>query len=79
MKTIYLLEGLSCAHCANKIETALCKLEGVTSATVNFITQRMIIEFDEARQAEILQTSERIVKKTEPDVTLKQLLVSRKK
>lgn len=79
MKTIYLLEGLSCAHCANKIESAICKLEGVKSATVNFITQRMTLEFDEAHQDEIIANSERIVKKTEPEVNLKQLLVSRKK
>jgi copper chaperone CopZ len=79
MKTIYLLEGLSCAHCANKIETAICKLEGVTSATVNFVTQRLTLEFDEDHQSEVIANSERIVKKTEPDVKLKQLLVSRKK
>jgi copper chaperone CopZ len=79
MKTIYLLEGLSCANCANKMETAIRKLEGVTSASVNFVTQRMTLEFDEEHQNDVLLASERIVKKTEPNVTLKQILVSRKK
>ena len=74
MKIIYLLEGLSCANCANKMETAIGKLEGVTSATVNFISQRLTIEFDEEHQTEILAGAEHIVKKTEPDVRLKQIL-----
>ncbi len=79
MKTIYLIDGLSCAHCANKMETEIKKVEGVISASVNFITQRMTLEFDEAHQEEIILRSERIAKKTEPNVVLKQLLVSRKK
>lgn len=79
MKAIYLIDGLSCAHCANKMETEIKKIEGVHSASVNFITQRMTIEFDEEHQEEIVSHSEHIVKKIEPFVFLKPLLVSRKK
>lgn len=79
MKTIHLLEGLSCSHCANKMEAAIEKIEGVKSVTVNFISQRLVIEFDETRQGEILSKAERIVKSTEPNVEMKLLLASRKK
>lgn len=75
MKTIYLVDGLTCAHCADQIETALNKLNGVTSATVNFIMQRITIEFNEDNQQEVLQNTERIVKKTEPFAQLKQILL----
>lgn len=78
MKTIYLLEGLSCAHCANQIESAVSKLQGVQSAYVNFITQRLSIEYDPECQIEVEQSSERIVRKTEPGVRLKSLLVLKK-
>ena len=44
MKKTYNLEDLECANCAAKMEEGINKLPGVTSATVSFITQKLILE-----------------------------------
>ena len=46
MKKTYAIE-VDCANCANLMEEAAGKTEGVTSAVVNFMTQKMIVEFAE--------------------------------
>jgi Cu+-exporting ATPase len=40
------LEGMSCAGCANAIESALNKAEGVTKATVNLAAEKAYVEYD---------------------------------
>lgn len=71
MKKTFKLEGLGCANCAAKMENAICKLEGVSSATVNFMTTKMIIEADEDKMEAIIPQAEKIVKKIEPYVVVK--------
>ena len=46
MKKTYRIE-VDCAKCANKMEVATQKTEGVKEATVNFMTQKMIVEFED--------------------------------
>ena len=45
MKKTYKIE-VDCANCANLMEDAARKTTGVQSATVNFMTQKMIVEFE---------------------------------
>ena len=71
MKKAFRLEGLDCANCAAKIETAVQKLDGVTSASVNFMTTKMVIEGDNEKIDEIVKSAHNIVKKIEPDVVIK--------
>lgn len=49
MKKTYKIE-VDCANCANKMELAASKVPGIRSATVNFMMQKMIVEFEEAAQ-----------------------------
>lgn len=44
MKKTYKIE-VDCANCANKMELATQKTEGVLCASVNFMTQKMTVEF----------------------------------
>lgn len=44
MKKIYKIE-VDCANCAAKMEEAVKKLPGVNSAVVNYLTQKMTLEF----------------------------------
>ena len=44
MKKVFRLENLDCAHCAAKIEDAVRKMEGVTDVSVNFLSQKMVLE-----------------------------------
>lgn len=46
MKKTYKIE-VDCANCANKMEDATKKTTGVKDAVVNFMTQKMIIEFED--------------------------------
>ncbi|MCL2234065.1 MAG: heavy metal translocating P-type ATPase [Firmicutes bacterium] len=41
------ITGMHCAACANNIEKAVAKLEGVSLSTVNFATEKLTVEFDE--------------------------------
>ena len=65
------LEGLDCANCAAKIENAVKKLAGVTTASVNFVTTKMVIEAEDARIDEVVKSAHDIVRKFEPDVVVK--------
>ena len=71
MKKRFTIEDLCCANCAARMEEAIQKLDGVNSAAVNFLTQKLTIDADEARLDSILDEAERIIKKIEPDCTLK--------
>ena len=64
---IYIIENLDCANCAAKMEAAIKKLDGVTDATVSFMTQKMTIEGDDARFDAIVKEAVKICKKVEPD------------
>ena len=44
------IEGMTCASCVSRVETALCDLPGVT-ASVNLATERAEIAFDPAQTA----------------------------
>ena len=47
---------MDCANCANLMEDAARKTCGVQNATVNFMTQKMIVEFDEGKDpADVMQ------------------------
>ncbi|CAM3219127.1 heavy metal translocating P-type ATPase [Filibacter tadaridae] len=40
------ITGMTCAACSNRVEKGLQRMEGVTSATVNFATEKAIVSFD---------------------------------
>lgn len=67
MKKTYNIE-VDCANCANLMEQAARKVAGVAAATVNFMTQKMIVEFDEGQEpAAVMQAVRKACKKVEPD------------
>ena len=52
MKKVFKLNDLDCANCAAKMEAAIQKLDGVKSATISFMTQKLTLEADDADFAE---------------------------
>ena len=67
MKKTYKIE-VDCANCANKMEDAAKKTAGVKEATVNFMTQNMIVEFEEgAAPKSVMQDVLKNCKKVEDD------------
>ena len=67
MKKVYKLEDLDCANCAAKMERAIAKIDGVASATVSFMSQRLTIEADDAKFDDIMKEVVKTCKKVEPD------------
>ena len=67
MRKIYRLKDLDCANCAAKMERAIGKLDGVQSAEVSFMAQRLTLEVDDSRLPEILEQVQACVAKVEPD------------
>lgn len=49
MKKTYKIE-VDCANCANKMEEAAKKTTGVKDASVNFMTLKMNVEFEEGQE-----------------------------
>lgn len=67
MKKTYKIE-IDCANCANKMEEAAKKTAGVKEATVNFMTLKMSVEFDEgADEKAVMQEVVKNCKKVEED------------
>lgn len=67
MRKTYRIE-VDCANCANLMEAAARKIEGVAGATVNFMTQKMIVEFAEGHEpAAVMQNVRWACRKVEPD------------
>ena len=67
MKKKFKLEDLDCANCAAKMEDGIKKIDGVTSASVSFMTQKLVIEADDARFDEIMKEVVSVCAKVEPD------------
>ena len=73
MKKTYLLDGLCCANCAAKIERGVAAIDGVTEASVSFLTTKLTFKCDDSRADEIIGKAGKIVKKIEPDVDMQEL------
>lgn len=46
MKKTYQIE-VDCANCANKMEEEAKKITGITNASINFVTQKFVVDFAE--------------------------------
>ena len=67
MKKTYKID-VDCAACANKMEEATKKTAGVKDATVNFMTLKMIVEFEDgADPKEVMPVVLKNCKKVEDD------------
>lgn len=67
MKKRFSLTDLDCANCAAKMEEAIRKIDGVHTATVSFMSQKLTVDAEDARFDEIMQEIVAVCKKVEPD------------
>lgn len=65
MKKKFAIE-VDCANCAQKMEDAVNKIEGVT-ATVSFMQQKMTVEAPDDRFDELMVEVVKTCKRVEPD------------
>lgn len=67
MKKTYKID-VDCVNCANKMEEAAKKTEGVKDASVNFMMLKMQVEFEEGQNPkEVMQQVLKNCKKVEDD------------
>ena len=67
MKKTYKID-VDCANCANKMEEAAKKTAGVADAVVNFMTQKITVEFADGQDPKtVMQEVLKNCKKVEDD------------
>lgn len=67
MKKTYKIE-VDCAACALKMEEAAKKTDGIVTAAVSFMTQKMKVEFaEDADETAVMKQVLKACRKVEPD------------
>ncbi|AGB42207.1 heavy metal-translocating P-type ATPase, Cd/Co/Hg/Pb/Zn-transporting [Halobacteroides halobius DSM 5150] len=73
IKEEFILEGLSCADCAGKIERQVNQLPEVSEANLNFASQKLKIKVDNSNKlASVVEEAKKLVKDIEPGVEIRE-------
>lgn len=67
------IDGLDCANCAAKIENKISKLNGVRSASLSFMTGKLVIEADDGVMDEIVEKAKAIINRIESGAAVKEV------
>lgn len=73
MKMKVKIKGIDCANCAAELERAIQKIDGVTEASLSFMTEKLVMEIEDDRKDEVLKNLKKVVKKEEPDCTIEEI------
>ena len=73
MKVKFKIKGIDCANCAAELERAIQKIDGVTEASLSFMTEKLVMEIEDNRKDEVLKNLKQVVKKEEPDCTIEEI------
>jgi len=65
------LVGLDCPVCASKIERAVKAFDGVASANVNFLTERLTVEFSGDLPEKFADALKAAIRKANPDISVR--------
>ncbi len=66
MKKVFKLDEVDCAVCASNMEAGIKKIEGVNNAVVSYVTQKLLIECEEADIERIAGEAQKVIKKVDP-------------
>lgn len=67
MVKVFKIEDLECAHCAAKMQDAIQKLDGIKSATVSFLAEKITVDVEDDKVEGLGKIINEICKKIEPD------------
>ena len=70
MKKIFKIQGLDCANCALKIENKIRELENINNVSINFLTEKFLLDAKDEFFEEILEKSKKIISKIEPNAEI---------
>lgn len=71
MKKTFQLIDLDCANCAQKMEDAVRKIDGVEDVQVSFLTQKMILAADDSSFDKIVKQTVKVCRRIEPDCEIR--------
>lgn len=69
----YKIKNLDCANCANSLELALQKIEGLENITISFMTEKLNFECEENEKEKYLEKIKTTIQKKEPDVEIEEV------
>ena len=67
------IDGLDRANCAAKIENKISKLNGVRSASLSFMTGKLVLEADDGVMDEIVEKAKAIINRIESGAAVKEV------
>ena len=67
MKKTFVLDEIDCANCAAKFERAVGGIDGVVTASVNFFAQKLIVEIEDVKEAEVKKQIVKTANKVVPE------------
>jgi len=73
VKSNFKLEGLDCANCATELERAIAKIKGIKQVSINFLFERMELEYSEVNKEEIIKKIKKVIKREEPNVVIEEI------
>ena len=65
MKKKFNVVDVDCANCAAKMEGLIKKIDGVNDASLNFLTQKLILDAEDERFDEIVKQADACMKKVD--------------
>ncbi|MBQ8663759.1 MAG: cation transporter [Eubacterium sp.] len=65
MKKKFKVVDVDCANCAAKMESLIKKIDGVNDASLNFMTQKLMLDADDARFDEIVKEADACMRKVD--------------
>jgi len=70
MKKKLKMDNIDCAHCAMEMEEAIRKIDGVNSANINFMLQKLTLDADDAKFNEIVDIARKAIKTIDEDAVI---------
>lgn len=70
MKFKYTIEGIDCPNCAAKLASMMEKLDGVDSAKINFLSEKLTVE-SALEESELLAALRKTAKAFESGISIK--------
>ena len=69
MKSKFKITGIDCPNCAAKLAANIEKCEGITSAKINFLAERLTVE-SELSEGELLALLSSVSRAFSPDIEI---------
>lgn len=69
----YRIEGLDCANCAAVLERELCKIPGVHSLSIDFMSQLIRADLDDSREESVWEMIQKVTAIMHPECTVTEL------